>query len=230
MNSVVAQEHLYPTALSLVTCLATQDALANRRTTKSQFCAQLMPSRTLLSAWLLHEKGDSAFCREMRQRHFSRQNIDAVHRFFIIDCTKPVSDGDLIALLHILRRKWSSHTVRRKPDAERYAPYIYLHGLADNRLTSLKYSLQRDAIGFVDGYAFAGATFSAVHIATRQTYANRISLRFLNNEADLVTILTATTESRCIYDFFLNAPLSLNTDVRYTAIPVNSLSMIERII
>lgn len=229
-NSIVAKEHLYPTALSLVTVLATQKTQAKRRTTKSQFCAQLMPSRTLLSAWLLHERGDSAFCREMRQRHFGRQNIDAVYRFFIIDCTRPVSDGDLIGLLHTLRRKWSSHAVHRKPDAERYAPYVYLRGLTNDQLIALKSSLQGDAISFVDGYAFAGADFSTVHVSTRQTYANGVSLRFLNCETDLTATLSAVTGTSCIYDFFLDAPLNPNSDVRYTAIPVNSIPMIEQII
>jgi len=230
VSSVVAREHLYPSALSLVTDLATGSTLAKRQTTKDRFCSLLMPSRTLLSAWLLYERGDSAFCRDMRQRYFSRQNIDAVHRFFILDCTRPVSDDDLLLLLHTLRCKWSSHTVRRKPGAERYAPYVYLRGLADNRLVALKSSLQGDGIGFVDGYAFAGASFSTMQVATPQTHANRISLRFLNCDTDLSATLSAVTGTRCIFDFFLDAPLAISTDVRYTAIPVTSISMIERIL
>ena len=147
MTAVEAKEHLYPSALSLVTALATGASRAKRRTTKAKFCSQLMPSRTLFSAWLLREMGDSAFCRDMRQRHFSRQNVDAAHRFFIVDCTHPVEEADLLSLLHALRHKWSSHTVRRKPDAERYAPYIYFRGLSDSALIAIKSSLQGDDIG-----------------------------------------------------------------------------------
>lgn len=230
VSAVEAREHLYPSALSLITALATRDTRAKRRTTKTDFCSQLLPSRTLLSAWLLREMGESAFCRDMRQRHFSRQNIDTVHRFFIVDCTRPVPEADLLSLLHTLRRKWSSHTVRRKPAAERYAPYIYLRGLDDGDLVALKSGLQGDGVMFVDGYAFAGAGFSAEQVAQPQTYPNGVSLRFLNCEADLIEALSSVTGQRCAYEFFIDVPLAINTDVRYTAFPVNSIPMIERII
>ena len=230
VGAVEAREHLYPSALSLVTTLATGDILDKRRTTKIQFCSQLMPSRTLLSAWLLRERGEPAFCREMRQKHFSKQNVDTIQRFFIVDCTLPVDETDLLRFLHALRRKWSSHAVRRKPERERFAPYVYLRGLTDHRLIALKSSLQKEGISFVDGYAFAGAGFSTAQIATPQTYPNGVSLRFLNLEVDLTMALAAVTGQCCIYDFFRDAPLILDTNVRYTAIPVNSIPMIEQII
>ena len=230
VSLVEAREHLYPSALTQVTALATGATLAKRRITRDDFCSQLLPSRTLLSAWLLREMGDPAFCRDMRQRHFSRQNIDAAHRFFIVDCTRPVLEADLLSLMHALRRKWSSHTVRRKPAAERYAPYVYLRGLDAGDLVALKSGLQGDGVMFVDGYAFAGADFSAEKVAQPQIYPNGVSLRFLNCEADLVNTLSSISGQRCVYDFFIDAPLAINTDVRYTAFPVNSIPMIERII
>lgn len=230
VSLVEAREHLYSSALTHVTALATGDTLAKRRITKDKFCSQLLPSRTLLSAWMLREMGDPAFCRDMRQRHFSRQNIDAAQRFFIVDCTRPVSADDLLSLIHTLRRKWSSHTVRRKPAAERYAPYVYLRGLAAGDLVALKSGLQGDGVMFVDGYAFAGADFSAEKVAQPQIYPNGVSLRFLNCEADLINTLSSVSGQRCVYDFFIDAPLAIKTDVRYTAFPVNSIPMIERII
>ena len=230
VTEVEAKEHLYPSALSLVTALATGDSQAKRRTTKANFCSQLMPSRTLLSAWLLKEMGDSAFCRDMRQRYFSRQNVDVAHRFFIVDCTHSPPEADLLSLLFALRSKWSSHTVRRKPDAERYAPYIYLRGLCESALIALKSSLQGDGIRFVDGFAFAGASFNAEQVATPQTYANRISLRFLNCKEDMIATLSSVTGQRVIYEFFLDTPLEVNAGVRHTALPVNSIPMIEQII
>ena len=229
-TAVEAKEHLYPSALSLVTALATGDSQARRRTTKANFCSQLIPSQTLLSAWLLREMGDSVFCRDMRKRHFSRQNVDAAHRFFIVDCTRPLAKDDLLSLLLALRRKWSSHTVRRKSDAERYAPYIYFRGLCESALIALKSSLQSDGIRFVDGFAFAGASFNAEQVATPQTYANRISLRFLNCEEDMIATLSLVTGQRVIYEFFLDTPLVVDAAVRYTALPVNSIPMIEQII
>ena len=230
VTAIEAEEHLYPSALTLVSSLATGDTLAKRRTTKDQFCSQLMPSRTLINSWLLREKGDSTFCREMRQCHFSKHNIDPAHRFFIVDCTHPVAEADLLSLLHTLRCKWSSHTIRRKSDPERYAPYIFLRGLTDKQLIALKSSLQSEDIDFVDGYAFAGASFNTKQVTKPQTYKNRISLRFLNCGADLTATLSAVTGERFIYDFFLDKPFSLGANLRYTAIPVNSIPMIEQII
>ena len=230
VSTVEAREHLYPSALSLITALATGDTLAKRRTTKTEFCSQLLPSQTLLSTWLLREMGDSAFCRDMRRRYFSRQNIDAAHRFFIVDCSRPAPETDLLSLLHTLRRKWSTHTVRRKLAAERYAPYVYFRGLDDGGLVALKSRLQEDSVKFVDGYAFAGAGFSAEQVAQPQTYPGGVSLRFLNSEADLLKALSTVRGQRCAYEFFIGEPLAINTNVRYIAFPVNSIPMIERII
>lgn len=230
VNAVVAKEYLYPTALSLVSSLAIGPTLSSRRTTKEQFCTQLIPSRVLLSAWFLHDKGDSMFCRDMRRQYFTAQNIDVVHRFFIVDCTRPVALPDLQSLIYILRDKWSSHNIRRKPDAERYAPYIYLRGLANEKLIEIKVSLQNDGVNFVDGYSFEGARFNVAQLITPQTFTNKISLRFLNCQEDLPVTLATVTGERHIYDFFFDKPITLNTDVRYTAIPLNSISMIEQII
>jgi len=230
VSLVEAKEHLYPSALTRVAALATGDTPTKRRITKDKFCSQLLPSRTLLSTWLLREMGAPAFCRDMRQRHFSRQNIDAAHRFFIVECTRPVPEADLLSLVHTLRQKWSSHTMRRKPAAERYAPYVYLRGLDDGDLVAIKSSLQGDGVTFVDGYAFAGSGFSAEQVSQPQAYPNGVSLRFLNCEADLIRTLSSVTGQRCMYDFFIDGPLGISTDVRYTAFPVNSIPMIERII
>ena len=90
--------------------------------------------------------------------------------------------------------------------------------------------LQGDGIRFVDGFAFAGASFNAEQVATPQTYANRISLRFLNCDEDMIATLSSVTGQRVIYEFFLDTPLVVDAGVRYTALPVNSIPMIEQII
>jgi hypothetical protein len=127
----------------------------------------------------------------MRCAHFTAQNIDAVHRFFVVEFPPEATNEDLIVLLRTIRRKWSSHGIRRKPGDERYAPYIYFRGLPPERLVALKASLQQEDVRFVDGYAFFGAGFSVDHLCCPQTHENKISLRFINSHQDLMQSLGA---------------------------------------
>lgn len=229
-STVVAEEQYYPTALTLISELATRHKLRERRTTREQFCSGLLPSRTLINAWFLHELGDARFCREMRQKHFTRQNIDTSHRYFIVDCSYPVIDEDLLSILATLRRKWSTHNVRRKPQAERYAPFVFFRGLAIEQLVIIKSTLQYSGIKFVDGYAFSGSSFNVEHVYIEQTYINSISLRFINTHTELLQCLTEVTGRHHVYDFYLDAPLLQDIEIPYTAIPIDSISKIEKII
>ena len=46
----------------------------------------------------------------------------------------------------------------------------------------------------------------------------------------MIAALSSVAGQRVIYEFFLDAPLVVNAGVRYTALPVNSIPMIEQII
>lgn len=225
-----AEGYLYPSALTLVSRLAVAATRSARKINRAAFVNRLRPSRALFNTWALREKGQDVFCRTIRRKHFSVTNIDAVHRLFVIETPAEATNAELLAFIHSLRSKWSSHRVRRKPDAERYAPYIYFRSLSDDRLVALKATLHQEGVSFVDGYAFLGASFSPGHLRSPQSYENQISLRFINSASDLSESLQQLRGARSVYEFFVDSPITNNITCQHVIIPITSISMISQMI
>lgn len=231
VSRVEAEDYIYPTALTFVSGVAADGNVLARQVSRNHFFQKVGPKQALYNAWSLRERGESAYCATIRRKHFSYQNLDALHRFFIFEITSATTNGDIEALLRALRRKWSSHRVRRKPNRERYAPYVYLRNLQPERLVQVKQTLLTDGLCFVDGYAFLGAQFSVEQLCTQQTYENQVSLRFLNSQSDLMSALAEIRGACAIYDFFVDTRMEgIATTGCVVAIPVTSTHMITQIL
>jgi hypothetical protein len=224
-----AEEFAYPSALTFITDLATNTNPVDRTTTKASFIVQLTPSRALHSAWLLRARGEVAFCRTMRSAHFSQRNIEAEPRFFVINTPTP-DKAEILAVIRELRRKWSSHRSRRKPDQDRYAPYVYIPTLPEEELVAIKTTLHAQDIEFVDGYPFQGAAFDPEHIATPQTKHNRLSLRILSSEGDLNAALAHVAPCATVFEFYATMPLTWDEHHTHVQIPVTNIEMIKSIV
>jgi len=228
---VEAEGYLYPTALTLVSVLATKPNKEDREISKEFFLQQIQPSHAIYNAWALREKGESAYCSNIRRKYFTSQNVDNEHRFFIIETLSESMDADFLELLKIFQRKWSSHRVRRKPDNERYAPYVHFRNMPPDRLIKIKHLLYKEGARFVDGYAFYGAQFCAEHLCKQQTYENQISLRLVNSQDDLIKCIEVMNQPYSIYEFFVDTRMNVFTTFqRVVAIPITSLRMITQIV
>lgn len=226
-----AEGYLYPTAFTLVSGMASNPDKQQRSISRATFILRVRPSQAIYNAWTLREKGVTAYCTAIRRKYFSDNNVDAVHRFFVIETTPDIAEATFLHLLRTLQRKWSSYRSRRKPNAERYAPFVYLRQMLPDRLAALKHLLQAEGAYFVDGYAFMGAQFSLEQLRTPQTYANKLSLRFVNSDADLMRSLGGNQGGCAIYDFFLNRRTEGFSDSQHVvAIPVTSIEMIPQIL
>lgn len=225
-----AEDFLYPSARTIISNTAAKRDLAARQLTKSVFISHITPSRALYNAWSLREHGEKTYCTSLRSNYFSQRNIDATHRIFIIDSTLATGNDELLSICHTLRRKWSSHCSRRKPDAERYAPFIFFKGLPSTRLIALKKLLQDDGVRFVDGYSFLGSTFNADQLCIQQTYSNQVALRIITTAEDFADTIANIKGHRLIYDFFGDTPINDSGKYTQISIPVTSIRMIENII
>lgn len=225
-----AEDYLYPSARTLVSELAAKPSRDARKISKQYFFQQVRPSIALYNAWTLREKSESAYCRGIKRSYFTAQNIDAAHRFFIVEVPAGATNEDLIVILRTLERKWSSHRIRRKPNDERYAPYIYFRFLSPERLVALKASLQQEGVRFVDGYAFLGSEFTVDHLCCPQTYENKISLRFVNSDQDLLKTLREIRGQIYIYDFFIDRGLHIDLAIPYVGIPITSVDMLTHMV
>jgi len=225
-----AELYVYPTARTLISTIACFPNLSERRLTREAFVEQISPSRALFNQWSLREHGEKAYCARIRQEYFTEYNVDSTHRVFIVDGTLRGSDTDLMTLCHTLRRKWSSHTVRRKPDSERYVPTVFLRDVSEARIVALKMSLHNDGARFVDGYPFLGATFSPEALCTLQTFANQVSLRIISSRDELTSVLKMLKGQRIVYDFYATVPTEPLDGCKWVSLPTTSVSSIEAII
>lgn len=222
--------YVYPSALTLISNLACKRTAEDRTITKEEFLQKVKPNQVLYSLWSLREKSQRTFCREMRSRYFSKVNIEPEERFFVLDFPGGTSETEIFQTLSAIRRKWSSHTVRRKPDRDRYAPYVFLCKIAPDKLANIKKNLLKEGCVFCDGYPFQYSEFSVSSISQQQTYQNKISMRFLNCEDDLLNCLNTLNQPRSIYQFFVENPLKIEAEIPQVCIPITSPSMIKDII
>lgn len=225
-----AESYIYPSALALISTLACRKTAEERTVTKDNFFQKIRPKRALYSLWALREKSQRAYCRDMRTRYFCKRNIDPEARFFILEFPESASEADIMQILLSIRRKWSSHTVKRKPDNDRYAPYIFLKNVKPERLANIKKTLHQNSYVFLDGYPFQGSDFSLASISQHQTYQNMISLRFLNSEEDLQNCLSNLTQPISVFQFFFDKPLDIIEEIYQVCIPITSQQMIAKII
>lgn len=225
-----AESYIYPSALTLISTLACKETVEDRTITKEAFLQKVLPNRALYSLWSLREKSQRAYCREMRSRYFSKVNIEPEARLFILEFPEGTPETDIRQTLLVIRRKWSSHMVRRKPDRERYAPYIFLSKTPLEQLANIKKTLHQEGCVFLDGYPFQESDFSVASISQQQTYQNKISLRFINSEDDLRSCLPAIEQPRSIYQFFIESPLNIEEEIAQVCIPITSPIMIADIV
>ena len=225
-----AESFLYPSARTIVSSVAALSKPAARQLTKSAFISRVTPSSALYNAWSLRELSEKTYCSSLRTDHFSQRNIDVANRIFVIDSALVRIDAELISVCHALHRKWSSHRFHRKPNAERYAPFVYFRKLPADRLVALKTLLHEDGVQFVDGYAFLGSVFSVEQLCIQQTYLNQLSLRIISSDEDFTSTVTTIKGRRLIYDFFVDKPTNVAGNCTQLSIPVTSVSMIENII
>ncbi len=225
-----AEGFLYPSARTIVSNIAAINDPTARKLTKVAFISRVTPSRALYNAWSLRELGEKKYCSSLRTDHFSQRNIDTAQRIFVIDAALAATDAELLSVCHALHRKWSSHRSRRKPDAERYAPFVFFRGLPADKLVAMKTLLHEEDVQFVDGYAFLGSTFNVEQLCVQQTYSNRLSLRIITSAEDFANTVANVKGRRLIYDFFGDKPTNGSGNCTQISIPVTSLGMIENII
>ena len=225
-----AEGFLYPSARTIVSGIAAKKDPTVRQLSKAAFISLITPSHALYNAWSLRELGEGSYCSSLRAYYFSQRNIDTAHRIFVIDATLPATDAELLSVCHELRRKWSSHRTRRKPEAERYAPFVFFKELSADRFVALKRMLHEEDVRFVDGYAFLGSTFNSDELCIQQTFSNQLSLRIITSAEDFACTVATIKRRRIIYDFFRDTPINITGNCTQISIPVTSVRMIESII
>lgn len=224
-------ELYYNNALTAVSLAAADTQLRNRKTTKRRFLTKTKTKQILYSTWRLQEIGKAKYCKEIRRQHFTIRNIPAYARIFIIELEGNEGRTAMKEAILELRKKWSSHDRRRKPEQERYAPYVLLQGIQSELLVNLKSELLDEGIQFIDGFSFEGATFNVNELNKLQTRDNQLSLRFIN-DAKLIPEIIASlkSQSKEIYQFYRTKPIVITDDIKNIQIKIKDVTYVKEII
>lgn len=221
----------YNIALALTRELSIQSFPASRTITKKAFIERSDTSGVLFNEWFVRKKGERAHFAALKKEYFSILNLSPFERFFLIEADPATFvRSDLKEVLHILSRKWSKTTKRDGNSS--FCPYVYIHGLLIDELVALKKELATEEFGFIDGYDFQGADFSAKSIVKHATHDNGIKLKVLNSIADLEATLGAVTKTREVYQFHLGNSYfdPANEAVKHVQIQLQKLTDIKAII
>jgi hypothetical protein len=231
-NSSEVSHFYYPVAFSKVAELATKATLAERKITKSAFLKAFEAKHQLFKHWVIHEKGEAAFCKAMRHAFFSVGNISPFSRFFIVECSGGETLTELKSVALALRDKWSSYKkTSRLATKDRYAPYLLFRGAPPAIVFELLAELNSENIKFVDGFPFKGAEFSVAHLSQSQTAENAVSLRLLYDVPQLDGVLTNLCgQTKEIFEFYRRSHLPLNDKIRHVQIPIFDLSTVTQTI
>ena len=231
-SSSEVADFYYPVAFSKVAEIATKATPAERTITKADFLKAFKTKQQLFKHWLLHERGEEAFCKAMRRAFFSSVNVSPFSRFFVVECSNGETLAELKSVVLRLRDKWSSHKKSAKQaPKDRYAPYLLFRGASTATISGLLTELHSEKIRFVDGFPFKGAVFSVTHISQPQTADNAISLRLLYDAAELDGVLANLGgQTKEIFEFYRSSHLPLNDKVRHVQIPFRNLSSVTQII
>ena len=90
--------------------------------------------------------------------------------------------------------------------------------------------MQSDSIGFVDGHNFKGADFDLKSILVEPNHYNQIKLKVINEKENIDLVLNDCSNTRKIYQFYIDKPFYENLQHEHNRIPINSVKDISQII
>jgi hypothetical protein len=230
VSKIEAERYSYPSALTAMAALSGAATRPERTTSRAAFLQLIRPDVAIYSAWALREEGENAYCKKIRELHFTQLNIDSRDRFFVLTLADIDGADTLHGLVKHIISRWSSYRMGRKPDKERYAPFFFFPGLAESALAELKRRLVNDGHKITDGYAYRGASFSTDHLMLPQTRNYPVSARFVCNADEFEQALSAAKRARLVIQLHNGDPYTIPPTVQHIAIPVNSASMARKIV
>lgn len=225
-----AKSYSYPSAFSAMASLSSASSKSARTTTRKDFLQQIQPNVAVYSAWALRMESEAAYCKLIREAHFTRLNVENHDRFFIIDLPDTETLDMLVTLVRHIIGGWSSHRSKSKPAKERYAPFFFFPGIGPGDLVELKSRLIGESYRITDGYAFFGAPFTTQQLLLAQTALEPIAARIVGDGGQLAAALDASGRRKLVVQLHAGKPQVIDAKFRQISVPVRSAAMAMKIV
>ena len=220
-------EHYYNNSLRIIRELSIQSKKQDRTITKTQFLKQINNKTDLFNLWYLGVRGVEEYCRRIKKMYFTFPNLSPFSRFFLIECNQVDTVTEIKTMVIMISERMSRISKREETP---FCPYVYLHGVSEEKLKNIKHTLRNDNFRLIDGHDFKGATFHIDSILRQPTVNNKIKVKIINELTNLGEILDTLNNTREIYQFYINEPYYENDDHKHVVLPIKSINDIEKII
>ena len=222
-----AEHYYYNNALRIVSHVAKQSDVSQRKMVKKDFMQQINKKEILFNKWFTQLKGEMAYYTELRKKYFTTLNTN--ERFFLIEIASNFSKQNLKDLILTISNKWTKISER---EVNPFCPYVYIHNIEDKDLIELKTELSNNSFKFIDGYGFKGAAFSQQSITQVANHNNQIKLKLIDTIDNLKLVLQTKKRMQEIYQFNLSESFfePENQYTKHVIIQVKDLISIKEII
>lgn len=203
--------------------------IANRTTTKKEIIDLIRNDRRIIfTNSYRNYKGDISYFKKFKKEYFTFRNVDKTIRFFIIELVGTDSVSDLV---HISKRISTKYFKILSRDVKGEAPFIFFRNISDDVLSEVKTRLIEDGNIIKDGYDFKGAFFNINSLSIKSSRENKVALKFINQEDELVQLLDLNLNvTKEMFQFFQTKPEEYLHQLREIKIEIKAITEIEKII
>lgn len=225
-----AENFFYNNALKIISNLAKEDDIANRKITKKDFLTQINSKQVLFHKWFIQYKGKKKLLSDIRSKYFSDYNSSPFERFFLVEVNQSnYLRSDLKSIIHLISKKYSQLS-KLNPDS--FCPYIHIFGLSNSELIELKTELISENFKFKDGFDFNGSSFNPKSITEKATHYNGIKIKIVNDLKDIEPIFNQISKTKEVYHFYYDTPYfsTSNASIKHLQIQIEEINDIKNII
>jgi hypothetical protein len=152
---------------------------------------------------------------------FNAANVDNFERLFIIDCHHDVNLVDINKIVNCISKKYFK--VSKSPQ-----PILCFLNLQNGKLVALKQELIDQGIMFNDGTFFNGDRFRLDRIIESELTNEHLKVKIVDFN-HLYKILEKI-KIKEIYQFYIDSPISIETDHKHIRIQIEKTNQILRMI
>ena len=210
-----AENFYYNNALKIISNLAKENDLTNRRITKKDFLTKINSKQVLFHKWFVQYKGKKKLLSDIRAKYFSEYNSSPFERFFFVEVNPSnYLRSDLKSIIHLINKKYSQLS-RTNPDS--FCPYIHIFGLSSSELVELKTELTSENFKFKDGFDFNGSSFNPKSIIEKATFHNGIKIKIIDDLKHIESVFNEISKNQRSLSFLLRHSLFFNFKCKYQA-------------
>jgi len=229
-NDFEAEHYYYNNALKVIKQLSVEEDISDRKISRNEFLKQINSKSILFNQWFIEFKGLKKHFRELRTEYFTNLNSSPFDRFFLIEIdNNNYVRAELKELIFLVSKKWSKISRR---ESSPFCPFVFVNGIKNDEWVNLKKEIASEGFGFIDGFPFQGSEFNAKSLMIKPNFNNKISIKFMNQIEHLNRIILESTNTKEIFQFYLNTPFYSNDteNLKHIRIQINELKNIKEII